>query len=491
MGWTCRRRAWLWLWLAAAGCAHSAGTQVVPASELPEGGGRPAITAIVDRGGGDIPSVGRITPVTQDGYAVVGEALLVEGRNFGRQPTVYVAGRPATVVSRTEDGGILLRVPPGTPAGTQILSVAQESGRAERALLIRRLAVARTETGLIWLDVGASGLTRLGRVDIKAVKAIVFSPDGRASYGLTEDGTLHVFEMPATGLPSARGHVAVEGPVRGLFAAAQSKRLIVLGQEEVALIDISLPLHPRMGRRFALPSWAQGKRVPRAALSPDGRHLAIATTDRNRVVLFAIDDLATSREPPRVELSLLPGVLAPAIADVTFSPDGRTLWLVSGVTAESRALGPLPTRVHALRLETGTAPKMTEARVVEIEGATGPVAIVTGRLQPLVSGAAIRIPPEKAMVHVAAYGKADGHPGVFSVGPDDAARTALTDRRAGAIGRPEVSPDEAWLLAPCGDKESGWRVLGVSLTTAGTPTALPIGPDSGHAGGPIELRVQP
>ena len=113
-------------------------------------------------------------------------------------------------------------------------------------------------------------------------------------------------------------------------------------------------------------------------------------------------------EPVRAELAIAPEVLAPVVADVTFAPDGRTLWLVSGITAESRALGPQPTKVHAIRLsDAGTADgpmSLTQARVVEIDEATRPVAIVTGRGLPLSSGAAIRLPPERATVHVAAYG---------------------------------------------------------------------------------------
>ena len=55
-------------------------------------------------------------PHASDGSAVIGETLWIRGRQFGRQPTVTLGGKVAAVVSRTGDGGILVRVPVGTPA---------------------------------------------------------------------------------------------------------------------------------------------------------------------------------------------------------------------------------------------------------------------------------------------------------------------------------------------------------------------------------------
>ena len=476
---------------------------MVPAAELGQASGDPVITAIEDRGGGDIPSVGRVLPVAQDGVAVIGETLLVRGRHFGRQPTVAIAGKAATVVSRTEDGGILLRVPPGVPAGSQRLSVAQEEGRGEHAITVRRMAVARDDHGLTWLDVGATTLAQVGRAELSDARAVVFSPDGRAAYALDKAGTLHVFEMPAAGVPALRGQLKLPLPVRALLSSG-TQRLVVLGEAELHLVDLSTPLYPVRAESLPLPLWARGTRPLHAALSPDGRRLALALPEHNRLVVVALSELRAGHEPVHASLPIAPEILAPVLADLTFAPDGKTLWLVSGVTAESRGLGPTRTRVHAVRLndaghdagQPDVAVGLTQARVVEIEEATRPVAIVTGRAMPLASGAAIRLPPERATVHVAAYGSIDGRPSIFSLGADDAARTALTDRQAGVIGRPEVSPDETWLLSPSGDAAGGWRVLGVppASGTRVEATRLALGAAGGAATTgttTMEIRVQP
>jgi hypothetical protein len=480
-----------------SGCA-SGGLAVVPAAELGQGGGQPVITAIEDRGGGDIPAVGQVLPVAQDGIAVVGETLLVHGRNFGRQPTVAVAGHAAAVVSRTEDGGILLRVPPGVPAGRQRLSVAQEDGRADHEIVVRRLGVARGDRELIWLDVGATSLARLGQAALPDARQVVFSPDGRAGYALDRAGTLHVFEMPAVGGPAPRGQMKLSLPVRALLAPANlsptgPRQLVVIGEKELQLLDVAAPLFPVRAQVLPLPVWAHGRRDMRAALSPDGQLLALALPDHNRLVVVALSELRAGHEAAPAELPIAPEILAPVIADITFAPDGKTLWLVSGVTAESRGMGPTRTRVHAVRLGAGTPMTLEQARVVEIEEATRPVAIVTGRGIPLASGAAIRLPPERATVHVAAYGSIDGRPGVFSLGADDLARTTLTDRQAGIIGRPEVSPDEAWLLAPSGDAAGGWRVLGVPPASATRVEATRLALSGVNAGATatMEIKVQP
>jgi hypothetical protein len=292
-------------------------------------------------------------------------------------------------------------------------------------------------------------------------------------------------------------------PLRALLAPAEAPRLVAIGETELLLIDTTSPLRPVRAAVRPLPAWVRGKGRLRAALSPDGKHLALALAERNRLVVLAVDELRPAHEPRRAELSIVPEVLAPAIADVTFAPDGRTLWLVSGVTAESKTLGPQPTRVHVVRVQSSAdgTPELSRARVVDLAAATQPVAIVTGRAQPLASGAAIRLPPERALVHVAAYSSTDGHPGVFTIGPDDAATTVLSDRNGGLIGRPEVSADEAWLLAPCGDRTSGWKVLGVARAGQGAVTALPIGSGAAGAAGEsrdsldarsfMEIKVQP
>ena len=124
---------------------------MVSPRDLDEAGGKPRIVAVRDIGGTDIPALGALRMGAADATAVVGETLWVRGSQFGRQPTVTMGGRVAAVVSRTGDGGILIRVPPGTPAGPQRLVVSQEAGQADQAITVRRLAVVQAGERLAWL----------------------------------------------------------------------------------------------------------------------------------------------------------------------------------------------------------------------------------------------------------------------------------------------------------------------------------------------------
>src|SRR4029079_8720428 len=94
-----------------------------------------------------------------DGVAVIGETLWVRGRSFGRQPAVTVGGRPAAVLGRTRDGGIVVRVPPATRSGSQPVVVSNEVGRGERPIAVRRyaavLAPGAGEIG--WAEGGPAG----------------------------------------------------------------------------------------------------------------------------------------------------------------------------------------------------------------------------------------------------------------------------------------------------------------------------------------------
>src|SRR3712207_3700717 len=113
------RRTPLLVPLLFAGCAAAGPHTVVEPRELDEAGGTPRITAVEDLGGIDVPSVGQLRARAGDGVAVIGETLCIRGRHFWRQPTVSIGGQAAAALSRTGDGGILVRVPVGTPAGAQ------------------------------------------------------------------------------------------------------------------------------------------------------------------------------------------------------------------------------------------------------------------------------------------------------------------------------------------------------------------------------------
>ena len=356
--------------MCLAGCASS-GLKIIPAGELGEAGGTPSISGVIDRGGGDIAGSGTLAPVTGDGIAVIGEVLHVRGRNFGRQPTVTIGGAATAVVARSADGGILVRVPPGTPAGQQRLVVTNEEGRTEHALTIRRLVMGRVGARLAWFNLAATGPTLVGETNVEGARATAMSRDGRAGYVIDGAGNLLTFELPAQGRPETRERLAVAQPVRALLAAPAVARLFVVAAESLIEIDTTMPLHPVLGATRPLPVRVHGSKPLPMAVSPDGRRLALALPERNRVMIVDVAALQ-GETPPAAELALAPEVLAPVLIDLTFAPDGRTLWVLSGSGPENQSVGPQPTRVHAIRITespAGAPPTLAVARVVPIDAA--------------------------------------------------------------------------------------------------------------------------
>ncbi|HEY0713644.1 MAG TPA: IPT/TIG domain-containing protein, partial [Polyangia bacterium] len=411
--------------------------------------------------------------VDGDGVATIGEVIHVRGRNFGRQPTVTLGGAAVTVVARTDDGGILARVPPGTPAGQQPLVVTTEGGRGERAVDVRRLAIGRVGPQLYWFDLSGPEPKFLGDAAVPNARAVRVSREGRAAYVVDGTGTLFTFELSGQGLPRAGSRLSVGQAVRAVLSPAQDPRLFVITTDSLIEVDTSLPLRPVLGRTRRLPTWAQGTKALHAAISPDARRLAVAAGERNRVVVVDVEALPAAAQPA-AEIALVPEVLAPVLVDLTFAPDGRTLWVLSGASSENQALGPQSTRVHAVRLsDANGALTLSRARMVEIAAANAPQAIVTGHGLDLQSGAAIRLPPERATVYIAAYQRDEPRPQLFSVGANDVATPAPVMAPVGVMGRPQVSPDEAWLLALTSDPEGVNLLLGVRLR-GGRAVALPL-----------------
>jgi hypothetical protein len=488
-----------------AACASAGPMSVVPARELSEASGRPRISEVVDLGGIDLPEVGALRPHASDGVAVIGEALWIRGSDFGRQPTVQLGGRVATVVSRTGDGGILVRVPVGTPPGQQALVVVQEDGQAEKLVNVRRLGAVIAADKVTWLDIGAGGPGPLDQAPVVGVRHLQLSADARAAYTLDGRGQLDTHELPAAGAPAKVGSLDVgQAPVRALLAARTAHRLIVLREGQLSLIDTRFPLRPALDSVRVLPRSLNNEPPIRAALSPDGRLLAMALAGRNRVVVLAVDRLpastgsAAAADHAAAELALLPDVLAPVLVDLAFSSDGATLWALSGSNDRSRALGPQPTALHALRLQAGgpvatSGLALERARSVILEGVTTPAALAPGRSLALTSGSAVRLPPEKATVFLAARTAEGERPALYAVGAGDAATPLLVDASAAAVGGTDITPDGRWVIGAFVDREGALRIA--SAPADGRPgqgrsfvVASQLSP-SALAG--VELRIQP
>jgi hypothetical protein len=423
--------------------------------EIAEASGAPEITAITDLGGTDVPLRGDLPLGATDGVATIGETLWIHGSSFGRQPSVSVGGRPAAVLGRTRDGGAVVRVPPGTPSGPQAVTVSNERGKGDKAVPIRRYgALMPSEGGKIgWVELTADGPIAAGETPAPGARLMALSADGRAAYiADPRRSSIDVLELPAPLTPKSIYKLDLDAqPVVALSAASRATMLAVVRAGDVVLLDTTSPLHPARSAPRALPAVVRDAGLTAAELSPDGKALAALTVEGNKLVL--LDLVPRGKAALVAELSLAPETRVGILIDVAFSPDGQTLWVLAGDTAASRSSGPQPTTLFAVRLRgsarVGTALEL--ARTIVIASAADPARVATGRALPLASGAAIRLPPEKATVFLSARG------GVFRVDAADAATEAVT--ATGVVGRADVSPDGRWLLAPAVGQDGAGQVI--------------------------------
>jgi hypothetical protein len=469
---------------------------------IPEASAAPLVTAVADVGGGDVPLSGEVPMEASDGIAVIGETLWIHGRGFGRQPTVLVGGRAALVLGRTHDGGILARVPVGTPAGSQAVAVANDIGKGQLPITIRRYAATLAPgSGQVgWTEVGPTGATAAGVTPVPSARWLALSSDGRAAYlAEAQGGLIDVIEVPAPGAPKLIYRLDVgPGKVLALAVAARAPVLAIVRQNDVVLVDTTSPLHPVRSEPRALPPEIRDGRIAAADISPDGKLLAIATQEGNQLVLL---DLGPAGRAPIVgALAVMPEIRESVLCDLAFSPGGDTLWILSGDTPRSLPVGPQPTELRAVRIASDPQllARLEAARVVGVEGAGLPARLGVGRAMPLPSGAAIRLPAERNAVFFAAATRPPAGSAVFRLGAEDAATVVVTS--PARLGRPDVSPNGRWLFAPAVAADGAVRILTAAidgrpvLAGAAQPVDV-IGPTPGEmpaAARPApELRVQP
>ena len=488
----------------AGGCAGPSFTIVDDPFDVAQTTTAPEITAVVDAGGGDVTLSGPLAMEASDGVAVIGETLWVRGSSFGKQPTVQVGGRPAAVLGRTRDGGLVVRVPAGTPTGSQAVVVSNELGRSERPISIRRYAaVLAPGSGQIgWAVVGADGPIAAGATPVPGARWLALSSDGRAGYvAEARGGTIDVIDLPATGAPKVIYKLelgSAGGPVLALAAAARAPVLAVVRANDVVLVDTSSPLHPARSAPRAFPQAVRDAKIAAADISPDGKLLAIATEAGNQVVML---DLGPAGQAPVASvLPIAPEIRESILCDVAFAPAGDTLWVLSGDTPRSAVVGPEPTQLRAVRVasDSQTLVRLTAARLVEIGEAAGPLRVGVGRALPLASGAAIRLPPERNTVFFAAAAHTGGGTGIFRLDSEDAATVIVAS--PARVGRPDISPEGRWLLAPAASPDGAVRVLAAAIDGRPVPAgaarpvdALPALPGEGPPGArpAPELRIQP
>jgi hypothetical protein len=318
--------------------------------------------------------------------------------------------------------------------------------------------------------------------------------------------------------------------VTAMASAEDAPLLALCGAGKLTLAPTRDPLSPAPYAPIDLP---KDVRPPRAIeLSPDGKVLAILLAEGNRLAALDVAPVPSARLINAVDL--LPGARLPLVRDLAFSPDGETLWVVSGNNAQTLpALE--PTRLTAVRLFAGEEDKTQSSdakrsrvlslwRTQSVPGAAAPIRLAIARGQPLASGTTIRMPPEKAAVFVTSVKDALFQLSEMSFSGKDAAKQAgklLGAPTPGMMVRGELNggggpmftspqllsgvdltPDSQWVVATAArvitataTPQFEFGVVAAPVWGSGSPIFVGLGPMEGKELKPPfligEIRIQP
>jgi hypothetical protein len=513
------------------GCGGPGFPDVVEARDVSTAYGAPRIAWIHDAGMVRLPQSGPWRG-SSDGVVSPGEVLVIDGDNFGRQPTVTIGGRATAILARGAGGAILVRVPTGVPPGPQPISVSQPRGRAEKTVEVRRLAVVLHDGHLYFLSTGRDGPRPFAQpLAVPGARLLRLSGEGGVAYVVATRAD-HIDQLSVVDLALAQPRVAREIPLAHRvthFAAAEDAPLLALyGEGKLTLLPIPDPLSPAPFPPLDLPKEAQPARA--IELSPDGKVLVVLLADSNRLTALELSPAPSARLISTVDL--LPGERLPLARDLAFSPDGETVWVVSGSNAQT-VPAVQATRLTAVRLfadEAGAAPSGGRARLLSVwrtqslPGASAPLRLAIARGQPLASGTTIRMPPEKAAVFITAVRDALFHLAAAALDAKGGAKAAqlwhspppamVVRGELSGGGGPlftasqllsaiDLTPDSQWVLATCARVDpaaaSGpaleFGVVAGRVFGGGPPAYVSLGPlSAGEVKAPFfigEIRVQP
>jgi len=460
--------------MVLAGCGTSGFPDVTEVRELSSSFGAPRIRLIRDAGGVRVPQLGSWKGES-DGVAGPGELVLIEGDNFGRQPTVSIGGRATTIVARTEGGGIIARVPVGVPVGDVEVAVSQPKGRDARTIKVRRLAVVAHRDQVFMLEVARDGAKVLGApLRVPGARRVELSHDGSAAFVLAGGpGGDHVavIDLAAPGGPRVAGERRLSHRAQHLSAAEDAPVLVALGEGKVTIFTLAHPRNPAPYDATPLPS---GLKPPQMIeVSPDGKLLALLYAEGNKLALLDLEHAPHTKLVTTIDL--LPDQRLPLTRDMRFSTDGETLWIVSGDSADTLP-AIQPTRLTAVRLPFAREEPHPEGatmvgsrllsvwRTQSVPGAAAPIKISIARGQPLASGTTIRMPPEKAAVFVTSINDA-----LFKLGKLDLSTAA------GAKAALELwKPPQPGIMVRADINGGG----GPLFATRELPSALDLTPDA-------------
>jgi len=342
-----------WFVLLVFGCTSGHPFRITNSMDLSEASSGPKVTRILDLGNAEVPTAGDVIRTGMNAQAVIGELLFVQGSEFGRGPSVSIGGLPTAVLARTENGGILVRVPVGVPAGTQNVVVSTHKGVSSLPFEFRRFAAAGSPGNSKISLMEAPAFKEISTIDIGAdPAAIEFSRTKPMMYIVTQtpapcrdkpagtDCVPHLLTVDLTlpDFPVVQKQRLVSGYVLNFSLARTQDRALVAtsGGLQVVSLEYRTPIVHQKA------SWT--------AKTPDGKTAAVLLRTENRLALFDVSVPDVPKEGPQI--NLLPEEKAPLVKTMAFhgTRSTQTLYVAGGDTPESLVVGWHPGVILATEL---------------------------------------------------------------------------------------------------------------------------------------------
>ena len=475
----------------AAACGAAAQDELVPTWKLSPAGGAPRISAIVDLGAIGVPERGAVSRHDSDSAFVVGELVLIQGSDFGKQPTVTIGGQPAALLGRTASGAIVTRIPPSVSTGAVGVVIAHGAGKARRDIAVRRYAFALTGSVVHVVTMSASGtLAPAGTIAVPGARDLAVAGDGQAVYVAVAGAApqLVVISTAKAGGPAVTLRVRLPSmDVQAVATAARAPLAAVLGAKSLVAFSLAEAQVPSRYEPVPLGTSASAHAV---AVAAEGQHIAIASRDSNEIVIV---DASAAPRFTVTPVVLLSQSRVPLVVDVAFSPRGDQLWVLAGDNKASLVGGQ-----HATMLGSApvTAPA-SEWRFAHVRTPHVPIAFAVATRENQLSATAIRSTAKRAAVVIAELPRESLMPGESAVG----GRLLSADLDGGASPvwsetkhRLEaldvaISFDARYAVALAGTQEAGFAAYVTDLS--GEPAHQLVLKGAGAAAGAARIALMP
>ncbi|QSX29708.1 hypothetical protein JYB88_16185 [Shewanella cyperi] len=328
------------------GC-NSTPRQVKPAVQSQQ----PQIVRVRDIGSQLPTATAKLSKLTSDGLIYPGELLAIEG-NIPADAQIQIDGQVVTKLQQL-DKAVLIRVPAELAAGqAHRLSVSNAQGMAQWEFFSRHYIIA-TDTDANRLqfmrtDPKAKGLIEMDSaydmtLDLKRAMFTQVSPSHAYLYAFGIDGReraandtgkqyhvlLQIIDLTAPGQPALLTEIPLELQSQPTAVARNGQQMILLGAKDLAILDVSDELAPKVISRMSLPGDRGNEMYLDVLFLQDGRRAAVLEAINNQVLLLDTENPQQPRELSR--LQLFKDAKVPLLVDLERDPrDPNRFWALAG-----------------------------------------------------------------------------------------------------------------------------------------------------------------